>query len=141
MNLADLTAKVRARAVADTGSGGLFNVASPLVTAFNAWRVEPEASMPYGWFEIVSAVQDDTIPVDEYVATVRMHLTCDVNAGFSNPDAILDRYFALFHRWTPTLTGGWTAGTMERRSFGMVAEDNEYHFWDDYQIRISKAVS
>lgn len=140
MNLADLTTVVRARAVADTAAGGLFNVTTPLLTAFNAWWVAPKSVMPYGWFEIPAAVQDDTIPRDEYIATVRMHLTTDVTGGFSSPDAILDRYYALFHRWTPTLTGGWTAGLMVRQSLGMVAEENEYHFWDEYQIRVSKAV-
>jgi len=140
MNIAELTKVVRARAVADTGTGGLFEAGNEIINAFNAWRVAPKTSMPYGWFEIASAEQDDTIPRDEYIATVRLHLTTDVTAGFGYPDEILDRYFALYHRWTPALVGGWTAGIMVCSRFGMIGEDNEYHFWLDFELRVSKAV-
>ncbi len=141
MNLADLTAKIRARAVADTGAGGLFNVSDPLLTAFNAWRVAPKSAIPYGWFEIIAASEDDTIPVNEYVATVRFHVVTSAVEGFADPGAVLDRYYALFHRWEPTLTAGWTAGIMVRVGFGSRPEDvNEYHFIDDYTLRVSKAV-
>lgn len=141
MNLAGLTAAIRARAVADTGAGGLFETGNPILTAFNAWRVAPKSAMPYGWFEIVAAVQDDTVPRDEYIATVRLNCVTEASAGFATPDAILDRYYALFHRWTPTLSGGWTAGIMVRIGLGARPEEtDEFHFIDDYELRVSKAV-
>lgn len=143
MDIARLWDAIRDRAVADTGSGGLFNATTPLVSGFYNTFAPTSATHPYCVYVTASATPDNGFNKD--VVRVNFRIQSYVARKPANgADAmqvgsdILNRVYGDssaggaptygFARWSPTLAGSWTATVVE---FVDVIEDhgNDYYCW------------
>ena len=114
MNLTNVMTAIRSRLTTDTGTGGLFNAASPLLSqvySVRAGTVSPTAN--YIVLNPTTVVQTDDFTND----VVDMSISASVYMGNFDGQGdtfstIVDRVFARLHRWTPTLTTWTAAGPM-----------------------------
>lgn len=153
MNQVELWTKIKARAAADTGTGGLFKVGSELVSGIYNTFANPSLAdqNSYIVFSVASAGQDDAFALDVITYTFRFAVFSPVSAGLAGPSAIIDRLYgdALdqagrvptfgFHRWQPTLAGDWTATVCQRVDQDTNHSEDVYSFIETFRITCSKA--
>ena len=155
MNVADLADKIRDRAAADTGSGGLFETLSPLISAFYYAAIPNAAVMPYCVF-MVSADQDQSMftqnmsMVQFRVVTFvqRTTLTTGTQDPVLTGSKILKRVYGDsasgsltpsygFHRFSPTLTD-WTATSIMYQNTNENHGDEYYSWSQEFRLWLTK---
>lgn len=146
MNVKAVTKMLYDRAQADTGTGGLFDSGGALINAFNFTRAAPGTAKPFVVFEIEGGTpeQDDTFDEDQVEIQVVFGIAEDLTdaAWFASESDIANRIYELFHRWTGTLSGGWTASKMWRVSSAPLQENPYDAVWgESYRLRITKAAN
>ena len=159
-NLARVFTAIRARALTDTGTGGLFATSNNLITGIFAETGSQTLSYPYITMTMFDE-EDDTFAKDGSVVNVQFHIFHDAKVSGVGPiekcGAIIERLRGDgtqqsdrlptfgFHRHKLTLSqsGGmlWGAGIM-RRLRGTTAHENDvYHFIEEYEVRQSSATT
>lgn len=153
MNLVKVAEAVQTRLKADTGTGGLYNVASPLITASHFCDASDSATYPYVVFSIEAANQSPTLLGSEvYECFIDFHIYSDKASGYAVCSSIIDRIFGDvvsqtgthvpgygFHRYVLSLSGGWTGSPVVRESMDCDLSDKDvYHFRESYKVIISR---
>lgn len=153
MNQVELWQKIKTRAESDTGTGGLFNVATPLVSGIYNTFASPTMTdqNKYIVFSVASAAQEDGFDIDVITYTFRFAVYTPVSGGLAAASAIIDRLYGNgvsssgnlatygFHRWLPTLTGGWTASVCQRIDQDTNHSEDVYQFIETFRLTCSKA--
>jgi hypothetical protein len=111
MQQSTLITAIRDRLLADTGTGGLFNVTTPLLTDVHFARANKQTTGNY-----IVLVVANTVPEDDftnngiiYQINVNIYMT-SIYGGTITLSNIIDRVYARLHDWTPTLSDGHRAG-------------------------------
>jgi len=146
MNIADIHLVLKTRAAADTGSGGLFNAASPLINAWYPSRIPASVQYPYVVQTVTGVPNRPAFAKDVVSVTFRAsvwvpwksHTDTDPMQTASN---ILKRIYGNwsssapstqpthgFHRYKPTLTSPWTAT--------FIKYDDTFDESDDHYINL-----
>lgn len=154
MNLSALYAAVKARAAADSGSGGLF-ASTPLINGFYFNRIPSTTNFPYVvavlgstdarncfnkdvvevtlrfsiWHETVSHTDSDTLNT---VSKIEARLY----GGWSSSAPATPPSYG-FHRHTLTGVTGWTASVMEWRGVSDESDGDLYHMVQTYRFLLS----
>lgn len=155
--LPKLYGDILARAQADTGTGGLFNSGTPLVTGiFNTFGPRGQA-FPHMIFVLESAAQRDAMNTSTRLVQWGLHTYIEEKpasgaAPFAAYSTIMERVLGDwtaqsnrtpsygFDRWTPTLSGsGWSATITEHTGSRTSHETGFLHFIEDFQVWVSKA--
>lgn len=153
MNHAALWLAIRTRALADTGSGGLFNVGTPLVTGI-AYNHLPEAqAFPFLVFDEAGETQLSGFRHDtrELLIRIGVYVEREPAAG-GDPaltgSAILSRLEGDwvsqggaptygFNRHTLTLVGtSWTCDAMLMLGTRALHEEGVYHWVQEYRMLV-----
>lgn len=165
MNIRGVTAAVRARILADTGTGGIFNAGTPLAKSVYSEHgpYEEGSSLlvnlcPFLVVESQAAQSDDGFATDVLIQTFNVHVLDVVAAGADTTLKIMDRLYGDgiaqatriatygLHRWSPTLTltgdaaAPWVAsapGCMFVASQN-VQEQDVFHYVAQFQMTISR---
>lgn len=157
--LPQLEKAVYDRLAADTGTGGLFNVSSPLVTACYNGEVKAEQAYPFLSLNVVSAPSQDSMDTRVRLVTMDVHVYCkkSQDPGDSSYDGmdvggkIIERVvgdwdqqssrsptFGL-DRWKPTLTS-WVADNFRSIEERADHEDGVYHWVLTFEVYVSRRV-
>jgi hypothetical protein len=153
MNQVELWQKIKTRAESDTGTGGLFNAGTPLVSGIYNTFASPALTdqNKYIVFSVASASQEDGFDIDVITYTFRFSVFAPVSGGLAAPSAIIDRLYGNgvassgnlatygFHRWLPSLTGGWTASVCQRVDQDTQHGEDVYQFVETFRVTCSKA--
>lgn len=98
------------RAIADTGSGGLFNATGD--QKINAWfsnEATLNQSLPYAVASNVSTIYSDVFPTANQTIEVNFDVTVyhdkKVSSSDAKHEAACARIVTLFRRWQPTISG------------------------------------
>jgi hypothetical protein len=141
MNIASLMLAIQTRAKADTGAGGLFNVASPLVNDTTYAKIKPTKDMPYIMFTTAGGDIKDCFQKDVTEPIIRMAAFVDekMAAATTRGAAILERIRGDssggsapsygFHRWVPGSVGGWDVGAFMIDGVPQEEHGDEYYSW------------
>ena len=132
MNLANINSVLRTRALADTGSGGMFNTTTPLINAWNWNAVPVGTSYPYVIQSVASSASQNAQQLDVIECRYRFGIWHErISQSDTDPLLKLSQIEARiygdwskttpttpptygFHRFTPTFTGfTCVAGGME----------------------------
>lgn len=155
MNLAYLWDMIRDRATADTGSGGLFNVASPLITAMYYARLPSTSAMPFVLYTVPSYTERDGFTKDVIEATVRFAAFVPFVGTSSITDPVLRGAQIMtrlrgdtsggsaptygFHRWNPAATdNSWKFVHFQLTSEFEEHADDYYCWVQEYRTHVSK---
>lgn len=143
MNIADIHLVLKNRAAADTGSGGLFNTTSPLISAWYPGRVPADGEYPYVVETTTGTPHRDAFGRDVVIVTFRasvwvpwkMHTDTDPMLTASR---ILARIYGNwsssspstqptygFHRFKPTLASPWTSSYIIHET--TIDESDDYY--------------
>ncbi len=155
MDLAALGTSIKARAVADTGSGGLFNSGTPLVTGIYNTNAPDDATFPYLVYSVAAMGPNDTFTgeVDEIMFRITVYdmrhpdgatprdpiLRCsNIIARVIGPGGTSPSYG--FHRHTLSITSsdGWASGTIVRGSQAQNHTDDVYQFDLDFRVLLTR---
>jgi hypothetical protein len=155
-------ATIRARAIADTGSGGLFNVSAPLVKSCTHEYAPATDSatngadiFPYIVFTFPAWEDEPTFTTDLQRLVVQFHVYALREGGSKVCGDILDRIYGDgirqttriptygFHRHSLSLgdtdlTAPWTSGPMVRMSRNTAHERDVYHYIDSYSVTLAR---
>jgi hypothetical protein len=151
MNQVKLWEAIRARALADTGSGGLFETGEDaLITGIYNTLAPPtvvDEDDPYIVFSVASASQNDAFNMDVIEYTIRFSVFSPVTSGLAVPSAIIDRLYGNgvgssgnlatygFHRWQPSLSGSsWGSSVMYRIDQDTAHSESVYNFVETYKV-------
>lgn len=106
-----LAAAIRTLALADTGSGGLFNVTSPLLNAWYTNEGEDQAALPYAIASMVSIPEEyafvTTVEIMEPVFQIGVYT--EKRLGEVVHQTIISRIRTVFRRVAPTISGYTTS--------------------------------
>lgn len=151
MNIAEIYKMLRDRAVADTGSGGLFNASSAFkLSDWYTAVANRSATAPYVVQSIASAVAEDTFWSEVVPIRVRFAVWTAIEDGLDKPSAIMRRIYGDatqtgsithgFHRWVPTLTSsyGWSATAMRYVSTAENHDDDWFCFIPEYEFVLTR---
>lgn len=156
-----LEAAVRARLVADTGTGGLLNVGSPLVTAVYAGYVPETTDSPYVTFRAGSADFTErqgfrvrvavTEVIVECVVPEKPATTSTISSPYDRLGKICDRVVGNWpakaagvepdyglDRWTPTLSG-WECPELQLINDENASEEGVLRRILTFQVQVSQA--
>ena len=159
-NLARVFTAIRTRALADTGSGGLFASGANLVTGIYAETGSQTLAFPYITITLFDE-EDDTFAKDGSIVNVQFHIYHNAVASGIGPieacGAIIERlrgdatqqsnrvptYGFHRHKLTLSQSGGalWGAGLMRRLRGTTAHEKDVYHFIEEYEVRQSSATA
>lgn len=155
--LASMMGAVYTRLNGDTGTGGLRNVASPLIEAVHVYRAPTNATLPYVTFNTSATnAEHEGFRTRVRSVTIDVHTWVQRAATGYNPldrcDLIMARIigdwpdqlsgtgptFGL-DRWQPTLTGtGWEASIFDFvEEFDASEEEDRFHFIQTLQLLVS----
>jgi hypothetical protein len=151
VNQVALWKAIKARAEADTGSGGLFGTPNLITGIYNTLAVPTLTDQSkYVVFSVAAAAQEDAFDTDVVTYIFRLSVFSPVAAGLAVPSAIIDRLYGNgvsqsgnlasygFHRWKPTLSGtSWNADVMHRIDQDTNHTATVYQFVETYQILCS----
>lgn len=118
---------VNDRILADTGSGGIFNVGSPLAGAVYLGFLPSRTAIPAIVHRTVDASNDDSFPAGRWEIEWALDIyvpkgSTTVSAPYDRANKIAERLVGDcweqsgrlpsfgFHHWTPAAVGGWTFG-------------------------------
>lgn len=143
MNLAALTLVIEGRLASDNGAGGIVGL---LTGGYSNAQASPAPSYPYMVYNVTAASEMDAFGADVVEVTVDFHIYDSTQNGLTTITSVLDRLFGDkgaatygFHRWKPTLSGGWTPDCFRRvGQFSQSDTVDAYHYIDTYQIIISR---
>lgn len=160
MTMALAAAAIRTRALADTGSGGLFYASGPLLKSFT-FEYAPATNsatpltdiMPYVVFNFPAWEEDPTFNTDVQSVVCQFHLFLPRESGANAASAILARIYGDgiaqtnrtptygFHRHALSLgdtdvTAPWYASPMRRTSRNTAHERDVYHYIDSYDFNV-----
>ena len=143
------------RAVADTGTGGLFNVSAPLITGWYSEQGPAGAVMPYVVVTLADDGEDDGFGYQAQTITVYIHiyapreLSTTAYSGVAVAEDIRARIQGDgtpnsptygFHRWQTSLpSGSGMVATTFKREGGTSASDlNTVHLIETYSVMLSQ---
>lgn len=145
------------RLTGDTGTGGLFNVTSPLVTQFRNTVIASSQAFPYLVMNVTTAMNSDGFNLRSHMVTFSIHVYVEEqpNAGgdsFSTGASIIDRVegdwdlqstripsFGL-DRWVPTLTSSsWTCSQCVLLNSSEAHDPGVLHWILDFRVYVNKA--
>lgn len=155
MNITKLAEAIRARALADTGTGGLFNVANPLVTGIYKDKAMGNLanSYPYIVFNIVDISNVDAFSVAVREVIVRFAIYSKDEAGGASRSAIVDRVLGNwltasgrvptygYDRHALSISGGWSASAMIYQGFAEETDSKITQTVLEFRVYISKTAS
>lgn len=156
MNVLAIYNAIATRLQADTGSGGLFNATSALVFGLFNNYASGELFFPLLVVD-VGIVNDDAFASDILEVTIIVHtFTAASFAAVDNYSSILDRIYGNavqqsgrvptygLHRWSMTLSGGWTASPLHQVDMRQLPSEDEqvaYHFIQTFKTIVSRTAS
>jgi hypothetical protein len=122
---------------ADTGSGGLANASSPIVTGMFIERAPVNQATPYIVFGVRSDTEADTKGKDQAVVRVAFNIYTTGTSGPTAQSAIVARLRTVFHRVQPTSISGFTFSKMQRVNGLMVPDEEEvFHMVEEYELHV-----
>lgn len=151
ISVADIAAKVLARLQADTGTGGLFNVSSPLVTAAY-WDLGPHAMVePYIAYQITTeratteGFKVSAVRASITISAVVVRTLASATAPMDTASAILARIYGNaaeqggapsfgFHRWVPSLASPWVSTACGFLSQTVEGDQDRFVIHSDFEI-------
>lgn len=153
MNQAAIWDAIRDRLVGDTGTGGLFNSGSPLLTAFYYAAIPTSGTMPYAVLSFASDTENDAFAKDIRQIVFRINVFVPrIHATITDPtnrgSQILARIYGDtsagsaptygLHRWQPSLSGSWSAAHVQQAQAFDEHTDDTYSWVLEYKLTISK---
>lgn len=145
---------LRNRAIADTGTGGLFNTTTPLIYAWN-WNAVPEGTQyPYVVQSVASLTSQNAFQKDVVACTVRFGIWHERSSNIdptpyttvSNIEARIYGNWSSsspgtaptygFHRFSPSFSG-WTGTAMEYVTTFDESDGDLIHIIQEYRFWIS----
>ena len=153
MNLNGVWKAIRARALADTGAGGLFETSNNLVKAFINHRLRPQGTSiavttvyPYVVYSVVAAVEDDTFEKDSVRMMVAFSVFDEIRNGVDRCEKVIDRIYGDamaqatrlptfgYHRHPLVIDAPWAATAMSRRESRQAEHKNVNQFIEMYEF-------
>lgn len=155
MDLAALGKAIYDRAASDTGSGGLFNASTPLITAFyNTWEPD-DAVKPYCFYNVLVSNPNDTFTGENEEVMFRISLcvqkepegsppvdpikrSSDIIARLIGPGGATPAYG--FHRYAITITSSdhWSSGSVVRAGQNQNHGNDYYQFDLDFRVHLRR---
>lgn len=138
----DLITPIRARIIADTGSGGLFNASAPLLTACYAMQApQLESVLPYMVIIPVSASEikafaPTTGYAEEYLFQFDIYTAR--SGGVTAGGTVAKRLRVVIDRWAPTVST-WAPSELLREGGQVFVEEENYHTIEEYRCLLAKA--
>lgn len=119
MQQATLITAIRNRLTTDTGTGGLFNVTTPLITDVHFARANKQTTGNYIVLVVANTVQEDDMTFNGIVYQINVNIYMTSIYGKTlELSSIIDRVYALLHDWTPTLSAWSPSGPLRFISGG-----------------------
>jgi hypothetical protein len=157
MNLVHFYSAVKARAEADTGTGGLF-AGSPLVSAIYSVMAPPgllaSGQYPYLLTNVVSVTGLDGFTIDHREVVFDIHTVAEMRNGPAIGEYIRERLYGDamahadrvptygFHRHVLELAeGDFVGGVVEHIGIAEQHEEDTFHWVDSFRTHISRAGS
>ena len=141
MSWSELATGIRTLVNADTGTGGLRHVTTPLITAFYTNFAPQGATIPYAVLIKVSEAEEKAFASSprSVMFGVQLSIWTDRDDGMLAGQAIADRFQVVLDRIAPSVSGGWTASQLLRGdSVGPLDEDESLHLVESYDVHMSK---
>lgn len=137
-----LATGLRALATADTGTGGLFNSSSPLLTGFYTEEAPQNAVPPYAVMSSTGTLRENVFDNTRRVEDVGFQIGVTSKRSDVDPDnhsTIVERMHTVFDRVAPTVTG-WTASQCipEGRPVEAEVDGNTIYTVLEYSILLDK---
>jgi hypothetical protein len=144
MDLANLWKVIEARVTGDTGAGGLLETATPMLSGFYNTQANRAATGNYAVYSVASAVSEDAFSIDLVPVVLRVAVYVPKKpADSSDPmlklSNIVSRLHTRFHRWTPTLSGSWTATALQFVQTIENHDESVYGMVMEFKLHVSKA--
>lgn len=102
-----LLTAIKVRADGDTGSGGLFNASTPLITGWYS-RLAPQegTTLPYVVVYDLSSVRENVFETTKWSDEVLLQFTIffDGSSDSTVDQTVIDAVLTRFSRWAPTIT-------------------------------------
>ena len=155
--LAALWGQINARAIADTGTGGLFNAGTPLVTAIYNNTMPEGSTFPYLVYDTLAATPRDAFRTSMFRVVWRVNVYVEKNSTTitdtaARGSAIIARLLGDwtaqnygvaptygYDRWTPDLSSaGWSATASRSIGSGEAHEDFLWHWYEEFETFVSK---
>lgn len=139
MSFAALATGIRSLIIADTGSGGLVNSTTPLITAcYTLQAPELGATLPYMVIVPVSEVEEKVFATSPRVQRflVQLSVFTPSSANVTTGQAIVDRLRTVLDRIAPTVSG-FTASQLMRVAGQVFIEEDTIHHTEDYEVALS----
>jgi hypothetical protein len=146
---------IEARALTDTGAGGLFNAGTPLVSGIFPNVHTPDANFPWITYDVADVVPGHAFNKDVFTETVRFSVYVPMESrSLTDPQQrasdIIKRIYGNwssaspataptygFHRHPLVVTGGtWTSGGMLKQTSFVEHEDGVLHFIEQYLLAL-----
>lgn len=138
----DLITPIRSRIITDTGSGGLFNTTTPLLTACYSFQgPQIEAVLPYLVIIPVSASEIKSFaPTTGYAEEYLFQFSIFTarTGGATAGGTIAKRLRTRIDRWAPVVSS-WAPSEMLREGGQMFVEEENYHTIEEYRCLLAKA--
>lgn len=139
--LEPLLSAIRARATADTGASGIFQVGGVnKITGWYSLLGIQEATLPYVVVYSIGSVRVNAFDSTKYAddAAFQFSLYTDGELNLTVDQAIIDRIVSLFDRWAPTVAG-FTASQLIHDGVNLIPQDNSIrHHAMDFRCVLSK---
>lgn len=127
-------------AVADTGTGGLFNATTPLITGWFTNEASQDQGFPYVVCTLVSEVENDAFAtaVEAVEVVFQFGVYSDADRGPTAHAAVTDRIRTLFRRVAPTISGYTTSQVMLQGSPFHQVTDRALYSVHEARVLLSK---
>lgn len=139
--LAPLLTAIKARADADTGSGGLFETGAALITAWYSLLAPQEGSTyPYVVAFPIDHRRENVFETDKWSDEISLQFSvyCNGRDDLTVDQAIVDRVVDRFSRWAPTITG-WVPNQLIHDGSNLLILDNEVrHYALEFRCALAK---
>lgn len=138
---AEIAAAMSTAALADTGTGGLFNASAPLLRGWHTMQApQQNFTLPYAVVFHVSDADEKVFQTTTWatVYLIQISVWTDKANGLIPGGAATSRIRTVFDRWAPTITG-YTPSQFMRQSGNILTEDRAYHHIEEYRITLAKS--
>lgn len=135
-----LSTAIRTAALADVGTGGLFQTGTPMVTGLFSVKAPQNQPYPYIVLQQVSEPQSDTFNTEGGDITFEFAIYGrEYTATVATVDTITERLKVLFRKKTLTLTGGWSTASVHRAAgYAVVIADEVIQKNEEYRAVFSR---